>query len=99
MPASPPALGVDRAALRLEPCTAAGLLAGGHAAGNPGLGRSNLGDCLCALAAEWDHFRAEQTDRFEGKFWVHARVIETEPHERHVEFVPVFDHAFRNLQR
>ena len=71
----------------------------GRATGNRGLGRSNLGDCPCALAAEWDDFGAEKTDRLQGKSRVHARVVETEPHEGHVELVPVLDDALRDLLR
>jgi hypothetical protein len=51
------------------------------------------------LAAKWDDFLTEETDRLQGKFWVHARVVEAEPHEGHVELVAVLQDTLGHLLR
>src|SRR5262245_62349008 len=39
----------------------------------------NRGARLCTVAEEWDHLLAEEADRLQGEFWIHAGVVEAKP--------------------
>jgi hypothetical protein len=48
-------------------------------------------------AAERDDFLSEKADCLQGELWIHAGVVEAEPHERHAELVAILVDLLGNL--